>query len=321
VLIFNNITNNYESGPGPQGPEGPEGPPGDPGVCSDEQCANTSICELEQVDCDNSTNGDVLIFNNITNNWESGPGTPGPPGENGEPGQNGTCSDEQCANATLSANCESFDLPCDCENDDDCPGTLFVHPQHSLYVCSCDERRWVGISEHERFGEERKICKAGRDLLGDRDCNVDWGDTLGASDNGPGLPESGLYVPHDFVITSVGFASFENSCTGEGSFDVKICWTSDNNTIDYAPGRCETLLSGLSDTNVANDRTLSVFVPGHRYVTWGIDNNCVQSGGGGNDDNDGNDDRSGGGGGNSNSHKAKVERWNVNYHYRWVLSE
>jgi len=104
ILVFNNVTNIWESGPGIPGPEGPagdtgpQGPPGQngtdglPGICSDDQCTNTRICELPDVNCINSTSGDVLVFNNVTNIWEAGPGTPGPvgdPGPQGPPGADG----------------------------------------------------------------------------------------------------------------------------------------------------------------------------------------------------------------------------------------
>ncbi len=266
-LKFNETTNNWETNNITY-----EVIQGD--MCAALTDNSVSIDCLIDVEVDDPQDCDILHYNSSKGVFEN---VPFPVVDND------TCDDCPIENTTSTC---SNDPPCNCTEDENCAGRFFLSAEdHTMYVCDCGNvGRWRGLSEFERFGEEKKPCNKGEDLLEHKDCNVDWGDAVGASDDDNGPPESGLFVPQPFVITRAGFASFEKSCTEGGSFDVVICWSTDNDTITYAQDRCEIIFSGLSDTKVANSNDLDIVIPGNVYVTWGIDNNCEDDGDGNGED-------------------------------------
>ncbi len=236
----------------------------------------TSLDCMSDVNLTDLQDGDILVYDNVTQQFEN---------------QNTFPLEQVVAGCSASP-------PCDCENDASCQGTLYLCPTDgSMYSCDCGgSGLWTSISEFERFGEEVLACQPGDTILDDRNCNVDWGDSLGGSVENSGPPESGLYVPKDFVIGRVGFASYDPSCQQGGTFDVDICWTENSTSLVYDVSRCVTMLANLTDTKTASANDLEILVPGDRYITWGISSSCQ--------------------GGGSTSF---VLAWNVNFYYRWVL--
>ena len=291
---------------------------GTDGVCT-EPCVN-GTAGTDGLDgnctglCVNGTDGvDGICTEPCVNGTNGADGTDGLDGVCIEPCVNGTDGTDGvdgdctglCVNGTDGVDglngSNLFDCsaspPCNCSSDVSCEGTTYLSPvDNSMYVCGCNGTGiWASVSEFERWGEESRVCNAGEHLLDDRDCNVDWGAVIGAQEPGS-PPTSGLYLPKDIIITRVGFASIDPSCTGSGTFDVRICDTANSTIILYDESRCETLLSGLSSTNAEHSNSIAVQVPGDVYITWGINNSCINPGDG-------------------------VDEWNVNFYYRWTIPD
>lgn len=162
-------------------------------------------------------------------------------------------------------------------------GRTFIDTDTGIsYICDPTRDKWLSFETLVLFGEESGTCDGdgSNDPNSDEGCNVDWGNSLGASIGG-GNAELGLYVPYDSTIISVGWAVDDNECTGGGSFDLEF-WSTGSNLVDEPYTLEQEIVTGLSSTQVYNDNNLNIDINGDQYTLWGIDNNCT----GGNSDMD-----------------------------------
>jgi hypothetical protein len=315
VLSFNNVTNIWEAGPGTPGPvgdPGPQGPPGADGVdgidgingtngvngtdgvdgICDGSC-NTTLCELPDVNCTGNGDGSIIIYNNITNEWETQP----PPNICEHPDVDCTGGPEEGDLLMFNNVTNKWELvhrwevahppnpgnepPCIC-GDPECPANTIWFSTEDGLEFFCDNRTltWLAVgSPISLWGEQTYACNANMDITTDAGCAMSYGSgAMGSSQD----PVHGLYIYKDFTVISWGVSiDDEEECTS-GSFDTVVCWTT-GPTVDegYVLSNCTTLGSGLT-SDAENDLGLRIEVPGNRYVIWGLINNCSQSKGGNN---------------------------------------
>ncbi len=202
--------------------------------------------------------------------------TDGLRGPSGFNGTDGVCP-ESC-NATL-CECDNFifpnvtDAPCIC-GDPGCDfNTIWFCPiDGSFYYCDSLSSTWLHVGPPVSLeGEQDVACNFGMNPTDDSGCAVAWGAAVGIDDD---TPRNGLFIYNDFTVVSYGISIDDASECSTGSYDVMVCWTSGPlDDADFALANCTDIATGLT-TDAANSLDIRIEVPGHRYIVWGLENNC-----------------------------------------------
>ncbi len=148
-------------------------------------------------------------------------------------------------------------------------GRTFLDSDSGIqYICDPIRDKWLSETTMTIWGDETGTCSSGSNANTNNNCNVDWGNGLGASTT------SGLAIPYNATIIGFGYSEAGGPDCTSGSFDLEVWGSGDllnDNTVNYIGD----LVSGQVNIDQLTDLTTDLDID-DQYIKWGIDNNCGQ---------------------------------------------